>query len=328
MNFDKSLVAGFIKKGLLAGLGFVLFVAVYIVSQIFEPGPLKEEKLFFVPPATLPDEIGQNAVADGVIGSSLIFNIAVRTSGFGRKIRAGEYEVPTHTSLYDFLKILTTAAPYRRYFLVKEGATSFEVRQNLISNVYLVGEIPQIPEGSVLPDTYDYLRGESAAALVRRMQAAMTRAVDEAVSGANTHNLTRNEIVVLASIVEKETGITSERPIVAAVFLNRLGKKMRLQADSTVIYGRQEGRPFGRAIFQSDLDHKNPYNTYRINGLPPGPIANPGIDSIKAVVSPANVPYLYFVADGTGGHVFAETLKEHNQNVARWRAIKNARDPQ
>jgi UPF0755 protein len=201
------------------------------------------------------------------------------------------------------------------------------VAEKLTSNPYLTGALADIPEGSVLPDSYGYQRGETRAALVKRMQDAMTKAVAQLwpKRSMDCPVATPEQAIILASIVEKETAKAAERPMVAGVYCNRLKIGMKLDADPTVIYPVTKGKPLGRRILKSELDADNPYNTYRVAGLPPGPIANPGRASIEAVLHPAQTKALYFVADGSGGHVFADTLAEQNANVAKWYAIRRQR---
>jgi UPF0755 protein len=201
------------------------------------------------------------------------------------------------------------------------------VADKLAANPYLTGATPEIAEGSLLPDSYGYQRGESRAAVVDRMQKAMTKTIDALWPKRSTDCpvTTQEEAITLASIVEKETAKATERPMVAGVYCNRLRIGMALDADPTVIYPVTKGKPLGRRILKSELSADNPYNTYRRRGLPPGPIANPGKASIQAVLHPARTKALYFVADGTGGHVFADTLAEQNANVAKWYAIRRQR---
>jgi UPF0755 protein len=191
----------------------------------------------------------------------------------------------------------------------------------------LTGEVPVPEEGSILPNSYSYQRGEPRSAVVKRMQAAMARTLADLWPKRSPATVVRSpqEAVTLASIVEKETGKASERRMIAGVYSNRIRQGMKLDADPTVIYPITQGRPLGRRIKQSELDSDNGYNTYARAGLPIGPIANPGRESIAAVLNPLPTRELYFVADGTGGHVFAETLQQHNANVQRWYAIRRAR---
>ena len=227
----------------------------------------------------------------------------------------------------DILDLLQHGRPAQRLVTVTPGMPAITVSENLAANRYLTGALPPIEEGSVLPDSYGYQRGETRAALVKRMQSAMTRTLDQLWPQRSTDCpvASKDQAVILASIVEKETGKASERPIVAGVYCNRLKIGMPLQADPTVIYAVTKGKPLGRRILKSELHSDNGYNTYRRSGLPDGPIANPGKASIEAVLHPAPTRALYFVADGTGGHAFAETLAEQNANVAKWYAIRRQR---
>jgi UPF0755 protein len=215
----------------------------------------------------------------------------------------------------------------QRLITVTEGMPSIIVEEKLAANRYLTGPTPAIAEGSLLPDSYGYERAEARASVVRRMQTAMTRTID-AVWPKRDYScpiVTKDQAITLASIVEKETGKAAERPMIAGVYCNRLRIGMKLDADPTVIYPVTKGKPLGRRILRSELNSDSPYNTYRHAALPPGPIANPGKASIAAVLHPAKTKAIYFVADGTGGHVFADTLAEHNANVAKWRAIRRSR---
>jgi UPF0755 protein len=210
---------------------------------------------------------------------------------------------------------------------VPEGLPSILVHERLMKAPALTGEVPAPEEGSVLPNSYSYQRGEPRSAVVKRMQAAMKRTLAELWPKRSPATVvkTPEEAVTLASIVEKETGKASERRMIAGVYSNRLRQGMKLDADPTVIYPITKGKPLGRRILRSELNANNGYNTYAMAGLPVGPIANPGKESIAAVLNPAETQALYFVADGTGGHVFANTLAEHNANVRKWFAIRRAR---
>jgi UPF0755 protein len=225
------------------------------------------------------------------------------------------------------LDLLQHGRPVQRLITVTEGMPAIIVEEKLGANPYLAGPVPKIDEGSLLPDSYGYQRGESRAALVGRMQKAMEKTVAELWQSrsADCPIVMPEQAVVLASIVEKETGKPSERPMIAGVYCNRLKIGMKLDADPTVIYPVTRGKPLGRRILKSELNDENGYNTYRRSGLPEGPIANPGKASIEAVLHPAQTKALYFVADGSGGHVFAETLAEQNANVAKWYAIRRQR---
>ncbi len=261
----------------------------------------------------------------GLVNSSLHFKAAIRVRGLEKKLYAGEYEIQPGERLSELLRRIENRSVYLRRLVIPEGLSVVEVMP-LLEHAYGLEQngLKAPAEGSLLPDTYFYERGDRAVAVMNRMKSAM----NEALLGAwETRDgdlpfASVEEALVMASIVEKETAIASERPLVAAVFINRLRRGMRLQSDPTVIYGISGGVPLDRPLSRADLRAETPYNTYRVGGLPPTPIANPGREAIQAVMNPAAVPYLYFVADGSGGHAFASTLEEHNRNVARWRQIE------
>jgi UPF0755 protein len=250
-----------------------------------------------------------------------------RIFGSHDPIQAGEFEIPKGTGGAAVLDLLQHGRPLLRLITVTEGMPSIIVEEKLAASPYLAGPTPAIAEGSVLPDSYSFQRGDTRQALVKRMQVAMTKALAELWPKRSTDCpvSTPEEALVLASIVEKETGKASERPMVAGVYCNRLRIGMKLDADPTVIYPVTKGKPLGRRILKSELHAQNGYNTYERAGLPEGPIANPGKASIEAVLHPAATKALYFVADGTGGHVFADTLAEQNANVAKWYALRRQR---
>jgi len=260
-------------------------------------------------------------------GNCTTYRAAARLLGSRDPIQAGEFEVPAGTGGAALLDLLQHGRPVQRLITVTEGMPAIIVSEKLAANPYLSGPTPPIEEGSLLPDSYGYERNEARAAVVRRMQAAMTKALDQLWSTRSTDCpiASKDQAVILASIVEKETGKASERPTIAGVYCNRLKIGMKLDADPTVIYPVTKGKPLGRRIRKSELNAQNGYNTYRRAGLPDGPIANPGKASIEAVLHPAATKALYFVADGTGGHVFAETLAEQQANVAKWFALRRAR---
>jgi UPF0755 protein len=269
----------------------------------------------------------RNLEQAGALSSAERFLLQAKLFGGGKPIRAGEYEIPAGASPSDILGLLQSGRTLQRFVIVPEGLPSVMVHDRLMRAPFLTGQVPVPEEGSVLPDSYSYQRGESRAAVLKRMQDAMTKQFD-ALWAKRKPGLpvnSRQEAITLASIVEKETGKPSERRMVAGVYTNRLRVGMPLQADPTVIYPVTKGRPLGRRILRSELDRPNGYNTYRMAGLPIGPIANPGQESIAAVLDPAETKAIYFVADGTGGHVFANSLAEHNANVTKWRAIRRAR---
>jgi UPF0755 protein len=247
--------------------------------------------------------------------------------GSNDPIQAGEFEIPKGMGGAAILDLLQHGRPVQRLITVTEGMPSIIVAEKLAANEFLTGPTPTIAEGSLLPDSYGYQRGDKRAVLVARMQKAMNKVIAELWPKRSTDCpiAMPEQAVTLASIVEKETGKASERRMIAGVYCNRLRIGMKLDADPTVIYPVTKGKPLGRRIRKSELNADNGYNTYRRPGLPEGPIANPGKESIAAVLHPAPTKALYFVADGTGGHVFAETLAQHQANVAKWFALRRQR---
>ena len=263
----------------------------------------------------------------GVIASSKRFLFQTKIFGGGKSIKAGEYEFPARASHSDVLALLQGAKTLQRMVTIPEGLPTVLVHERLMKAPTLTGEVPVPEEGSVLPNSYSYQRGEPRSAVLKRMQAAMTKTLNELWSKRNPATVVKSpqEAIILASIVEKETGKASERRMIAGVYSNRIRQGMKLDADPTVIYPITKGRPLGRRINQSELRANNGYNTYAMAGLPAGPIANPGKESIAAVLNPEPTQALYFVADGTGGHVFADTYAQHQANVQKWFAIRRAR---
>lgn len=263
----------------------------------------------------------------GIIKSADAFVNRARFLAGTRTIKAGEFRIPAHASNAEILNILTGGKTVQRLITVVEGMPSIMVHERLMANQKLKGDIPVPAEGSVLPDSYSFDNGETRAAVLGRMQAAMTKALAEewAKRSPNTIAKTPQEAVTLAAIVEKETQIASERATVSGVYSNRVRKGMMLQADPTIIYPITKGKPLGRRIRQSEISDVNDYNTYAMIGLPKGPIANPSRAAIAAALNPAQTNALFFVANGKGGHVFADTLAEHNANVEKWFAIRRER---
>jgi UPF0755 protein len=260
-------------------------------------------------------------------GTAKTYYVMARLLGSHDAIQAGEFEIPKGMGGAAILDLLQHGRPVQRLITVTEGMPAILVTEKLAANPYLAGPTPTVTEGSLLPDSYGYQRGETRAALVARMQKAMAKTIAELWPKRSTDCpvSTPEEAVTMASIVEKETGKASERPMIAGVYCNRLRIGMKLDADPTVIYPVTKGKSLGRRILKSELAADNGYNTYRRAGLPEGPIANPGKASLEAVLHPAQTKALYFVADGTGGHVFADTLAKHNANVAKWYAIRRQR---
>lgn len=298
-------------------------VALWAMDRFDRAGPLDEPKIVLVPRGAGVKSIAALLEREGVVSDAWLVELGARLVDPDVPLKAGEYEFPAGTSARAALALLREGRTVAYFVTVPEGLTSHQIVELLRGVEGLTGEIADIPpEGSLLPETYQFVRGDSRQDVLDRMTAARVKAIDELWPGRaeGLPFTTKEEALVLASIVEKETGIASERPMVAAVFVNRLKKGMKLQADPTVVYAATEGKgPLGRSIRRSDLNRDSPYNTYLHVGLPPGPIANPGRDAIAAVLNPADAKALYFVADGTGGHVFADTLAEHNRNVANWR---------
>ncbi len=304
----------------------------YVLHEFDAPGPAAAEGA----PETvvaLPMGTGLNQVAailekQGVVRDGLIFRAGVMVNRKAAALKAGEYAIPSRASPAQIMAILVEGKSIVHKVTLPEGLTSAMIVDLVRNDPVLVGEVTEIPpEGSLLPETYIFDRGTTRAALLKRMRDDHARVLDElwAARAPNLPFATKNEAVTLASIVEKETGVAQERPRVAAVFVNRLRKGMKLQSDPTIIYGLTKGVPLGRGIRQSELDKATPYNTYVITGLPPTPIANPGKASLAAVLNPAQTEDLFFVADGTGGHAFAATVAEHEKNVQKWREIERQR---
>ena len=290
-------------------------------------GPAERPTAVVIPSGTSMVKAAGLLEDAGVIASSERFLFQAKLFGGGESIKAGEYEFPARASHADVLALLQSGKTLQRMVTIPEGLPSVLVHERLMKAQGLTGEAPVPEEGSVLPDSYSYERGEARMAVLKRMQAAMTRTLAELWPKRSPASVVRTpqEAVILASVVEKETGKASERRMIAGVYSNRVRIGMKLDADPTVIYPITKGRPLGRRILRSELQANNGYNTYAMAGLPVGPIANPGRDSIAAVLDPAPTQALYFVADGTGGHVFANSLAEHNANVAKWYALRRAR---
>ncbi|QNN68556.1 endolytic transglycosylase MltG [Sphingomonas lutea] len=313
---------------LIGGAGLVLAALAALYLFWWAPGPKPGPHTIVVEEGATMTSVARQLEGQGAIpGSARSFSLIARVLGSGDPVQAGEFEIPKGMSGAKVLDLLQHGRPVQRLITVTEGMPSIIVAEKIAGVPYLTGAVPPIAEGSVLPDSYGYKRGETRAAVVARMQAAMTRTLD-ALWVKRTQDcpvLSKAEAVTLASIVEKETGKPAERPTIAGVYCNRLKIGMKLDADPTVIYPITKGKPLGRRIRRSELMDDNGYNTYRRPGLPPGPIANPGRESIAAVLRPASTKAIYFVADGTGGHVFAETFAQHQANVAKWYALRRQR---
>lgn len=269
-------------------------------------------------------QIANALKAAGVIGSREIFYLAAKLGGAGRHLKAGEYEFKSGQTMAQVLSDIEQGRVVKRFVAVPEGFTSDMAVDAVRAQPVLTGTVEAPPEGSILPDSYQIERGEDRTEVVGKMRAARDELLAQLWAGRDPNVPLRSpdEAVTLASVVEKETGIPTERPRIAAVFENRLRAGMKLESDPTIIYGITKGRPLGRGITMKELVTATPYNTYRIVGLPPTPIANPGRAALAAVLNPPKSDELYFVADGTGGHAFASTYADHAANVAKWRAIE------
>ncbi|WP_428409704.1 endolytic transglycosylase MltG [Hyphococcus sp.] len=293
-----------------------------------KPGPAREDVIVLLPPGSAVSTIAHQLEDEGAIEHPEIFIAAVRLKGVQSEVKAGEYLIPARSSVLEIIDQLREGKSILHYFTAPEGRTTAQIIRLLNEHEVLEGEITVEPgEGELLPETFAFIRGETRDNLLRRMMKDQDALID-AIWDDRAMELpfsTPEEAIILASIVEKETGVAEERPRIAAVFVNRLKKGMRLESDPTIIYGLTQGEPLGRGLRVSELRGETPYNTYVIRGLPPTPIANPGKASIEAVLNPADTEDLFFVADGTGGHVFASTLREHNANVAKWRSIERQR---
>ncbi len=292
------------------------------------PGPTSQPTSLIVEQGSSVAKVARQLEEAGAIrGSSTTFRAFARLLGAHAPIQAGEFQLRPRMSPAAILTHLQYGRPVQRLVTIPEGMPSVLVHERLMKVPYLTGEIEVPVEGSVLPDSYNYQRGESREAVLERMQKAMRDTLADLWPKRSPTSVvvSPEAAVILASIVEKETGKPSERRMVAGVYSNRLRRGMPLQADPTVIYPITRGRPLGRRILRSELNARNGYNTYSSAGLPIGPIANPGRESIAAVLNPAPTNALYFVADGSGGHVFADTLEQHNANVQRWYALRRAR---
>lgn len=310
----------FAALALVAGLFFV-------VQQWSGDGPAEADVTVVVPQGATLSSAAQAMEEAGAIASADRFLLFARLLGSDAPIRAGEYEIPARTSASQVLEMMQSGATLQRFVTVPEGWPSVMVHDALMAASELTGEIPVPEEGSILPDSYSYTRGESRSAVVGRMQKAMADYLATAWEKRTPSAVVKSprEAIILAAVVEKETGKPEERRMVAGVYSNRIREGMRLQADPTVIYPITQGRPLGRRILRSELNAVNGYNTYAMAGLPVGPIANPGRASIDAVLDPEQTSALYFVADGTGGHIFADTYEQHQANVRKWYAIRRER---
>ncbi len=346
----------------LFAVGFTLLIiavaggAYWAVREFNKPIAIQEPMLFEIERGDSVNKMAANLWRADILDTTPhIFRVGTRFMGMDSHIRAGEYKLQPGMSAKDLLELFQSGKTYQRHFTIREGLTSFEIVKiiNEIEELSgaIITEIP--PEGSLMPETYDYRLGEDRNSILQRLESEMKQIILpackillEKIAGMSLSNMldmecvsapaplkTIGDVINLAAIVEKETGVAGERTRVAGVFINRLRKGMKLQTDPSVIYALTGGKPqnegkgpLGRRLLRKDLSFDSPYNTYVYAGLPPGPIANPGRASIEAVLTPEEHDYLYFVADGTGGHVFSKTLAEHNRNVVKWRKIRKSQD--
>lgn len=308
------------------------FAAVWYGKHLFEAqGPLPTADTVMVRDGAGSIEIAELLERRGMITDARVFRLGLRAHENDSRLRAGEYAIPAHASMRDIMDLLVSGRSILHSVTIPEGLTVMQALKRIAEAEHLAGDMPaeSLEEGMLAADTIRFSRGMQRQEVIARLKADQQTLV-ESIWARRSPDLPLkdlNEFVTLASIVEKETGRGDERSRVASVFINRLQKGMRLQSDPTIVYGifGGEGKPSDRPIYRSDIDKPTPYNTYTINGLPPGPIAIPGRASLEAVANPSKTDDLYFVADGTGGHVFAKTLEDHNANVARWRQIERQR---
>jgi UPF0755 protein len=317
----------------------ILFVSVmggglFVGHEVLiSAGPLEATKRVVIPRGAGPSTMAKVLKDEGVLNYPGLFRVALMVDPSPRPIKAGEYEIPAHASMESLVELLQSGKVVQRRLTVPEGLTTSEIVDLVRKTDTLTGEITvDLKEGDLLPETYFYSRNDTRDGLLLRMKEAMDKAVDEAwrKRSAGLPLLNRREVVILASMIEKETALPAERPRIAAVFINRLRIKMRLESDPTTIYGITGGKgTLGRDLTRADLQSPSGYNTYIVPALPSGPICNPGRASIMAATNPAPRDHaLYFVADGQGGHVFANNVYEHNRNVARWKDIQKQRQEQ
>lgn len=314
------------KKFALIILAALLLTGLYLRQQVLAPGALTEKVFVQIPRGAGTAAAAQKLTECGVISSPLLFRLAVRAYRQDKNLKAGEYEFLPHTAMVDVIAKLAAGEVVYRRITLPEGLTTRQMLELISQEPLLSGEITEKPqEGDLLPETYSFERGDSRDKIIRQAMAAMKQIKTNAWEnrGPGLPYQTPEQMVVMASIIEKETGISEERGLVASVFVNRLIKGMRLQTDPTVIYALTKGEEtLVRPLYKKDLEIDSPFNTYKYYGLPPAPICNPGKASIEAAVNPEASNYLYFVADGKGGHNFAASLNEHNKNVSDFRRKK------
>ena len=324
----KNLFLSFLSISIL-GIAIFAVLGGITIHHYLSPSQLLESKLVLIERGQGVSAIANTLNKENVISQPVLFKIVAR---FSDSLKAGEYEFPAQISMAEVVRMMEEGNVFDRKITIPEGLTSYQIVRLLNARDDLEGEVKDIPkEGSLLPDTYHFVSGESGQDKINQMQSAMIKVIDDLweTRAKDLPIKTKHEAIILASIVEKETGIAGERARVAGVFINRLKRGIALQTDPTVIYAITKGKmkdagkgPLGRRLLRKDLKINSPYNTYKNAGLPPGPIANPGYAAIKATLNPETHDYIFFVADGTGGHAFAKTLSEHNRNVTNWRKVR------
>ncbi|MEJ8573372.1 endolytic transglycosylase MltG [Microbaculum marinum] len=312
------------------GVGAVLVIGKY---QFESAGPLETARNVTIPRGQGLMAIAKQLEREGIIDQAWVFLGGIVMNKARDDLKYGEYLIPEQASMHEVMDILVEGKAILYQVTIPEGYTSEQIVARLRADPVLVGEIAEVPaEGTLLPETYSFDRGTSRSQMIDRMRHAQARVLEEVWErrADDVPISSPEELVTLASIVEKETGRADERPRVAGVFINRMKKGMRLQSDPTILYGLYGGKAFfePRTLTRSELDAPNAYNTYQIDGLPPTPIANPGRAAMEAVANPSRTEELFFVADGTGGHIFAASLDEHNRNVAKWREVEKRRREQ
>lgn len=336
---QKRMLAFIALTSVVTILAAFILGAYAMINYKYEAMPKGEtaEVVFEVPRGSGLSSIASRLEKDGLIKSAFIFKLVTKLRGNEANFKAGEFVLTKPASMSTVYDVLAEGKAVLYPFTAPEGLTSAQIYRELAKVETLVNDAPPVPkEGTLLPETYMTPRGMTKSALIKKMQEAQVKIIDELWDNRQEGLplKSKEEAIILASIVEKETGVGAERDVVAGVFINRLKIGMRLQTDPTIIYGVSKGEPLlnkkgqRRTLYRSEIDRKTPWNTYQIDGLPPTPICNPGAEAIAAVLQPANTEYLFFVADGTGGHVFAKTNREHVNNVNKWRKIERQRQRQ
>ncbi|MCC7050094.1 MAG: endolytic transglycosylase MltG [Alphaproteobacteria bacterium] len=313
--------------GLFGGLAVLVF---WGFAQFTRPGPLAQDTTIIIDRGGV-EQVTRVLVDAGVVEHPLVFALAVRLTGAAGRLKSGEYLFPARIAMEDVSRLLQSGKTVDRKLVVLEGMTTAEVLRLLTGQAGFTGAAAAAGEGELMPATYYYKYGDARPWMIQRMKDEQRQMVQElwAKRAQGLPFASAREAITLASIVEKETARASERARVAGVFINRLNKGMKLEADPTVAYAAANGQGrLDRPISKTDLAMKHPYNTYQVTGLPPGPIGNPGRAALAAVLNPDKHEDLFFVADGSGGHAFAKTLAEHQKNVARWRQIEQQRNGQ